>query len=217
MNDTSLIDKINWTFVPLTAAVILICLSAWNTGEFWIQSEFGPKGGTHYKCDTRNINHMVDTAWADEFHSLNIDFCTSSPEVEPKKIENIRSMICSRMNSTAMITTMAQPHNDKGTPDQDFLHHLLEELMEQPINSFHCVSIFVAATKASISFTAVLPMYGPAITSSSQYVPHCKSYSKSNCKSKSNNIRNITNITSIENTGLVDGSTIVAPAMSLGG
>jgi len=73
-------------------------------------------------------------------------------------------------------------------------------------NSFNRLSSFVAATEASMRFSAVLP----AIASSSQPVP-C---SDSNSNSNSNDI---TNMTSVENTGLVDGSTIVEGAMSLGG
>jgi hypothetical protein len=101
---------------------------------------------------------------------------------------------------------MAQPHNDQGSFDEDFLDYVPEELIEQPDNSFNRLSSFVAATEASMRFSAVLP----AIASSSQPVP-C---SDSNSNSNSNDI---TNMTSVENTGLVDGSTIVEGAMSLGG
>jgi len=108
---------------------------------------------------------------------------------------------------------MAQPHNDQGSFDKDFLDYIPEELIEQPDNSLNCLSSFVAATEASMRFSAVLPMGGSAIASSSQPIP-C---SDSNSNSNSNDLTSITNMTSIENMGLVDGSTIVEGAMSLGG
>jgi hypothetical protein len=99
---------------------------------------------------------------------------------------------------------MAQPQNDQGSFDEDFLDYVPEKLIRQPDNSFNRLSSFVAATEASMRFSAVLP----AIASSSQPVPCSKSKSNSN---------DITNMTSIEKTGLVDGSTMVEGAMSLGG
>ena len=79
------------------------------------------------------------------------------------------------------------------------------------LDSIDCLSSFVAATEASLRFSAVLPMCRSAIASSSQPVP-C-----SNSNSYSNNITNITIITSIENMGLVYGSMIVEGVMLLGG
>jgi hypothetical protein len=99
---------------------------------------------------------------------------------------------------------MAQPHNNQGSFDDDFLDQVPEELAEQPDNSFNLLSSFVAATKASMRFSAVLP----AIASSSQPVP---------CSDINSNSNDITNMTSVENMGLVDRSTIVDGAMSLGG
>jgi hypothetical protein len=206
MKDRSLIDKINPTFIALTATAIHHCLSAWKTGEFRVPPEFGPGGGAQRKCDTRNINHAVNNACTDVFRRLDADFRSSSPEVQAKKIDNIRSMIRRRIHSTGTDPAMAQPHNDQGSFDEDFLDYVPEELIEQPDNSFNRLSSFVAATEASMRFSAVLP----AIASSSQPVP-C---SDSNSNSNSNDI---TNMTSVENTGLVDGSTIVEGAMSLGG
>jgi hypothetical protein len=206
MKDRSLIDKINPTFIALTATAIHHCLSAWKTGEFRVPPEFGPGGGAQRKCDTRNINHAVNNAYTDVFRRLDTDFRSSSPEVQAKKIDNIRSMIRRRIHSTGTDPAMAQPHNDQGSFDEDFLDYVPEELIEQPDNSFNRLSSFVAATEASMRFSAVLP----AIASSSQPVP-C---SDSNSNSNSNDI---TNMTSVENTGLVDGSTIVEGAMSLGG
>ena len=206
MKDRSLIDKINLTFIALTATAIHHCLSAWKTGEFRVPPEFGPGGGAQRKCDTRNINHAVNNVCTDVFRRLDADFRSSSPEVQAKKIDNIRSMIRRRIHSTGTDPAMAQPHNDQGSFDEDFLDYVPEELIEQPDNSFNRLSSFVAATEASMRFSAVLP----AIASSSQPVP-C---SDSNSNSNSNDI---TNMTSVENTGLVDGSTIVEGAMSLGG
>jgi hypothetical protein len=206
MKDRSLIDKINPTFIALTATAIHHCLSAWKTGEFRVPPQFGPGGGAQRKCDTRNINHAVNNACTDVFRRLDADFRSSSPEVQAKKIDNIRSMIRRRIHSTGTDPAMAQPHNDQGSFDEDFLDYVPEELIEQPDNSFNRLSSFVAATEASMRFSAVLP----AIASSSQPVP-C---SDSNSNSNSNDI---TNMTSVENTGLVDGSTIVEGAMSLGG
>jgi len=77
-------------------------------------------------------------------------------------------------------------------------------------NSFNHLSSFVAATEVSIQFSAVLPISGSAIASGSQPVP-C-----SNSNSNSNDITSITNMTSFENMELVDGSTIVAGAVSHG-
>jgi len=57
-----------------------------------------------------------------------------------------------------------------------------------------------------MQFSAVLPMGRSAIASSSQPIP---------CRN--NNSNNIANITSVENTGLVDGNTIAEGVMSLRG
>jgi len=204
MKDRSLIDKINLKFITLTATAIHHCLSAWKTREFRVPPEFGPGGGAQRKCDTRNINHPVNHACTDVFRRLDADFRSSSPEVQAKKIDNIRSMIRWMIHSTGTDPAMAQPHNNQGGFDEDFLDYVPEELIEQPDNSFNRLSYFVAATEASMRFSAVLP----AIASSGQPIP---------CSDSNSNTNDITNITSVENTGLVDGSTIVEGAMSLGG
>ena len=108
---------------------------------------------------------------------------------------------------------MAQPHHDQGSIDQYLLDYIPVGLIEHPNNAFTFLSRFVAATKASIWLSAVLPMDGSAMTSSRQFIP-C---SNSITNNKSNNINNITNITRIENTELVDGSMIVEGAMLLSG
>jgi len=103
---------------------------------------------------------------------------------------------------------MALPHHDHGSINEDFLDYVMEELIGQPNNSFNHLSSFVATTEASLGISAVLPMGGSAIASSSQPIP---------CSDSNSNSNNITNITIIENMGLVDESTIVEGAMSLGG
>jgi hypothetical protein len=99
---------------------------------------------------------------------------------------------------------MAQLHNYQGSIDEEFLDYVPEEPIEQPDNSFNLLSSFVAATEASMRFSAVLP----AIASSSQPVP---------CSNTNRNSNDLTNMTSVQNTGFVDGSTMVEGVMSLGG
>ena len=188
MKVKSLIDKINPTFIALTATAIHHCLSAWKTGEFRVPPEFGPGGGAQRKCDTRNINHAVNNACTDVFRRLDADFRSSSPEVQAKKIDNIRSMIRRRIHSTGTDPAMAQPHNDQGSFDEDFLDYVPEELIQLPNNSFNYLISFVAATEDSMRFSAILPMGGSAIASSSQSVP-C-----SNRNSNSNDITNMSNV-----------------------
>jgi len=103
---------------------------------------------------------------------------------------------------------MAQPHNHQVSFDEDFLVDILEKLIEQPGNFFNGLSNFVAATRASMQVSAVLPMGGSAIASSSQPVP---------CRKSNSNSNDISNKTSVDIMGLVDGSSIVESAMSLGG
>jgi hypothetical protein len=97
-----------------------------------------------------------------------------------------------------MDPAMAQPHNDQCSLDKDIFDYLLEELMEHLNNSCNHLSSFVAATEVSMRFSAVLPMGGSAIASSSQPIPD------SNSNSNSNDIMGITNTTSIESVGLVN-------------
>jgi len=112
MKVRSLIDKVNLTFIALTAMAIHHCLSARKTGVFTVPPEFGPGGGAQRMCVTRNINHAVNNACTDVFCHPNADFRSSSPEVEAKKIDNICSMIRRRIHSTGTDPAMAQPHND---------------------------------------------------------------------------------------------------------
>ena len=106
---------------------------------------------------------------------------------------------------------MAQPQNDQGSFDQDFLDYVLEELIEQPDNSFYYLSSFVAATAASMQFSAVLSMGGSALACSRQSI----TCSDSHCNS--NDMTSFTNMSSIESPGLVDGRTIMECSMTLGG
>ena len=112
MNDGSLIDIINPTFITRTTMAIHHCLSAWTTSEFRVRPEFGPGGGAQRKCDTRNINHAVENACTDVLCRLDADFHSSLREVPAKKINNIRRMIRRRIHSTGTDPAMAQPHNE---------------------------------------------------------------------------------------------------------
>ena len=204
MKYRSLIDTINPAFIALTATAIHHCLSAWKTGEFQVPPEFGPGGGAQCKCDTTTINHGGNNACTDVFHRLDADSRSASPEVQAIKIYNIPGMIRRSINSTGTHRAMANHHNYQGSFDEDFVDYVPEERNEQPDNSIHRLSSFVAATEASMRFSAVLP----AIASSSQSVP---------CSDSNSNSNDITNMTSVENTELVGGSTIVEGPMSLGG
>jgi len=117
-------------------------------------------------------------------------------------------MIRQMIRSTGTDPRMAQPHNDQGSFDADCLDNVPEEESQQHDNSRNRVSSFVAATEASIRFSAVLPTCGSAIPHSSQLVPFHNSDS---------NYYYITNITNVENIGLVDGTMCVEGMMSLGG
>jgi hypothetical protein len=149
----------------------------------------------------------VNNACTDLFGYLDEDFHSSSPEVQDKLIGNICCDIAQRIHSTGTDPAMAQSDNDQGSFDEDFFDYVLEVLLELPDCSSNRFSSFVAATEASIQFSAVLHMRGSAITSSSQPIP-CRNHN-----TNSNNITSITNIISAENPGLVIGNTIVEGAM----
>jgi len=205
IQDRSLIDKINPTFIALTATAIDYCQSDWKTGGLRVQPEFRPGGGAQRTCDTRKIDHAFNNAHTDEFHPLDVDFRSSWPEVQAKIIHNIHGIIWWRIHSPGIDPAMIQLYNDQGSVDHDFLDYVSEELTEQPDNCFNCLSSFIAATEASMKFSAVLLMGGSTVSSSTQPVPWSNSNSNSNV------------ITSIESTGLFDGSTIRKGAMSFGG
>jgi len=167
MKDRSLIEKINPTFFALTTMAMHHYLSACKTGKIWVPQGFGPGGVAQRKCDTRNSNPAVNDACTDVFRHLDVDICSSLPEVPAKKIDIIRAMSRRRIHSTGTDQSMAQPHNDQGSCEEDFLDYIAEELIELPDNSFNCLSSFVAAAEASMWFSAVLPMGVSAIASSS--------------------------------------------------
>jgi len=206
----SLIDQINPTFIAFTAQAIHHSLSASKSREFTVPLKFGPGGGAQYKCDTRSINPTVNDACTDVFHCLDVDFHSSSQDIEAKKIDNIRSPFRQMIHSTGTDQLVAQSHNNQSSLDEHILDYVLAELIEQPDNSFY-LSSFVAATEAWMWFSAVLPLGGSAIASSSQPV-RC-----SNSNSNNNEITSITNMTNFENAGFVDGSNILEGAISFGG
>jgi hypothetical protein len=72
---------------------------------------------------------------------------------------------------TATDPAIAQSHKNQGRFNKDFLDYIPEELMEKPDNSFNCPSRFVAATEASMRFSAVLPM-GGSTSISKMYFSH---------------------------------------------
>jgi hypothetical protein len=80
-------------------------------------------------------------------------------------MDNIRRMICQRICLTGTDPAIAQFHNNQGRFNEDFLDYVPEELIEQPDNSFNHPSRFVAATEASMQFSAVLPMGGSTTSS----------------------------------------------------
>ena len=204
MKDRSLIDYINPTFLALTTMGINHCLSACNNVESSVPQEFCPGGEAQRKRDSKNIYHSFNNASAHVFCRLEADFCSSLPKVQAKRIDHTCSMICQRIHSTGTDPAMAQPHTELGSVDENLNDSVPEELIEQPDNCCNHLSSFIAATEASMQFSAVLP----AITSSSQPVP---------CSDSNSNSNESTNMTSIEDRGLVDGSTVVDRAMSLGG
>jgi len=111
---------------------------------------FRPGCGSQCKRNSRNIDHAVNNACTDVYCCFAMDFHSSSPEIQAKKIDNIRSMICQRINSSCTDPPITQPHNDQGSFDEDFIDYVLDKLIEQPDNSFNSLSGIVAATEASI-------------------------------------------------------------------
>jgi hypothetical protein len=77
-------------------------------------------------------------------------FGSSSPEVQTNNIDHFRSMICQWIPSTGTDPVIAQPHNDQGSINENFLDYVPETLVELPDNSFHHLSSFVAATEGSM-------------------------------------------------------------------
>ena len=144
------ICEINRTVIATTATAIHHCLSAWNTGEFRVRPEFGPAGGAELKCNARNINHVGNNACTDVFCHIDADFCSASPAVQAKMMDNIRSIIRRRMHSTGTDPELAQPHNDRGSLDEDLVDYIMEEIMDQPDNSSNRLRSVVSATEGSM-------------------------------------------------------------------
>jgi len=118
-----------------------------------------------------NINHAVNNASADVFRRPDANVRACLPDVEAKVIDNIHSMIHWGIHSTGTDRVIAQPYNNLGSFDEVFVDYVPEELIEQPDNSFNHLSSFIAATEASMQFSAGLPMGRSAIASSRQPVP----------------------------------------------
>jgi len=170
-----------------------------------------PGGRGQRKCDARTINYTVNNATPTVFRFPNADFHSFSPLFLTKQIGKSCTVLHRMIHYTGTDPAMGQPPNDQSSYDEDFLNYVLKELIEQLEIFSSCLNSFVAATEASMRFSAVLHMGGTAIASSSQPV-RC---SNSNCNS--NNITSITNLTRAAYTGSVAGSTIVEGAMLLGG
>lgn len=121
MNHSSSIVKISPTFIPLAAVAIHHYQPAWKTGQFRVPPGFGPGGGAPHKCNTRNIDRVVNNACTDVFCALNIDFSFATPEVQARKIEIACIMIHGKIHSLGMDPAMAQPYNDESSINQDFV------------------------------------------------------------------------------------------------
>jgi len=167
MKDRSLIEIIKQTLIALTATAIKHCLLAWKTRKVRVPPGLGPRGGAQWKCNWTNNNHMVNNACTDVFYCLHLDFHSSLPDIEAKKIQNICRMIRRRIHWTGSDSVVAESDNDQGRVDEEFLDYVPEKLTVYPDKFFNCLSSFLAATEASMQFSVVRPMGGSAITSSS--------------------------------------------------
>jgi len=125
MKDTSLIEKINPTFIALTTTAIRCCPSARKTGMIRVLPEFGQQDRVPRQFNTRNINDAVNQAYTALFCHLNMDFRSSSQEFQAKMIDITHSKIRRRIHSTGMDPAIAQPHNHQSSLDEDFLDYVL--------------------------------------------------------------------------------------------
>lgn len=82
MKHRSLIDKINLTFIALTATAIHHGQSAYQTGDCWVLPEFLLGGGVQCKCNTTHIDPAVAETYADVFLRLDTDFGSSLQQVQ---------------------------------------------------------------------------------------------------------------------------------------
>jgi len=211
MKDGSLIDIINLIFISLTAPTIHHCLSVYKPGEFTLPPEIGLGGGAQHKYNTRVINHLEMDECGDVFHLLNVNFHSSSPELQANKTDNIRSIIHQRIHSTGIDPVLSQPHHTQGRIDVEFLVYILKKPLERSNKSFKPLSSFIVATESSMQFSAVLPIGRLSIASSSQLIH------SSNSNSNSSDITNVTKIPRVENPGLGGGRTIAKGVILSGG
>jgi hypothetical protein len=84
---------------------------AWKTSEFRALPEFGPRGGVQSQCNTTNIYLKVNNTWTYELHRLDVDLCSSSPQVQAKIMDNICNMICQRIHEFGSDSVIAHPHH----------------------------------------------------------------------------------------------------------
>jgi hypothetical protein len=112
-------------------------------------------------------------------------------------------MIRQSIHSPGTDPAMTHPHPDQGSFDEDCIDRLLQRVIKQLANTFNRLSRLVAANDASMRLSAILPMGGSVITSSCRLVP---------CSTRNRNTNNITNMTRVENAGLVGGSTMIEGA-----
>jgi len=87
-------------------------------------------------CDTTNINYTVNNACTDGICCLNVEFLSSSSEVQVEMIYTICTQMCRRIHSTGTDPAMAQPQNDQCGFDEDILDYIWEELIEWHDNMF---------------------------------------------------------------------------------
>lgn len=208
MKDRSLHDEMNQTFFALTSTTIHHCLLAGISAYLRVPPECGPRCGAQAKRNTRPINHVTINGCTDVIDPLDMDFHSSSPKVQATKMDIIHRMFRRRIHSTGTDPGMSKPHNEQRSFDWYFLNYNPEVLIEQPANPFHPLCSFVAATAASMQFSAGLPKGESAIASSGKPVP---------CSDSNSNSNKITNITRIVKMRFVDGRTMVEDEVLLRG
>jgi hypothetical protein len=120
--------------------------------------EFGPGDRAKHRCDSRNINDMVNNAYTDAFYSLTVDFRSSSAEVLANMIHNVSSIICQRIHSTGTNSEIVQLQHDLGSGGENILGYILAKLTEHSDNSVRRLGSCVAVMEASRRFSAALPI-----------------------------------------------------------
>jgi len=79
-----------------------------------------------------------------------MNLVAASAEVQVERIGTVCSMIHRSIYPTGMALAMTQPQQHQGTFDEGFHDYILEDLIEQPDNSFNGLNMFVAATDGSM-------------------------------------------------------------------